>query len=94
MQKALVIWYVESDWPEWLKIDPNFLPTYREWLTRTQAELPKYRDMGLTPEPVTVRVKDFKRWAAANNKPRRQESVSAYVMEQVNRNTGAQYRRT
>ena len=30
MQKALVIWYVESDWPEWLKIDPNFLPTYTE----------------------------------------------------------------
>ena len=94
MQKALVIWYVESDWPERLKIDPNFIPTYAEWRTRAQAELPNYRDMGVTPEPITVRVKDFKRWAAAKNKPRRRESLSAYLMEQVNADNGTQYKRT
>lgn len=92
-QKAIVIWYVESDWSEWLKLIPGFIPTYAEWRSLAERQLQDMRTMGLAPEPITVRSSNFRRWAAANNKPRRADSVTAYLREKVNRESGTDFRR-
>lgn len=89
MYKAVVIWYVESDWPEWLKIDPDFHPTYAHWLALTKEALP----IGMKPEPVTVRAGAFKRWAAAHNVRRCRENIGAYLVSTINRDHGTDYQR-
>ncbi|WP_312690598.1 hypothetical protein [Brevundimonas nasdae] len=89
MQKRVVIWYVESDWPEWLKIDPDFHPSYAHWLALTKEAFTE----GPKPEPITVRVKEFKRWAAANNIRRCRENLGAYLIHAINRDNGTAYQR-
>lgn len=80
MQKAYVAWYLEDDWPEWLRICPGFIPSYPEWRRRSEIELPELRQTGISPEPITIRPNGFRKWAAANNRRRAQESIGAYVV--------------
>ena len=61
-----VTWFRKEDWPRWLAIDPDFDPSYENWLKKSERAMVDHSDPRYVLEKVMVDPDDFLEWSRVN----------------------------
>jgi hypothetical protein len=59
--QVVIAWLRKEDWARWQSIDPK-LPTYDDWLRKTEEGIKKIEKHGLSAEKVAINPDDFLAW--------------------------------